>query len=706
MRSSIIAIVAIAALAFGAFYPKPNTQEKEEMIMLALTSVLNQGHFRPAEINDDFSNIAFDNYLVALDGNKRFLTQLEVDQLEAFRLEIDNQIKERSFELFDASIDLMDKSVNRAEKIFKNIIKEEFDFDQEEYLELDGDKRSFAKDESALKDFWRRSVKYEILSRIEEANAAQEKNDTLAAEDLKTFDELEQEAREDVDELFKSLFKRLEKVRRSDRFEVYLNTITHINDPHSDYYNPKEKQDFDINMGGKLEGIGARLQTSGDFTKIVDIIPGGPAWKGKELQVDDIITKVRQDGEELPLDITGMRIDDVVQKIRGKKGTKVILTIKKADGSFKEIEIVRDLVVIEDGNARSVLLEMDQEDDKASYELGYIYLPKFYDDFEAKDGRSCAEHVRIELEKLKQENVDGIILDLRNNGGGSLRDVVTMSGLFIEEGPIVQVKPRDFKAYVLKDEDSSVTYDGPLIVMVNKYSASASEILAAALQDYDRALIVGSASTFGKGTVQRFFDLDRAIRGNNDLKPLGQVKITTQKFYRINGGSTQLKGVEPDIILPDVYQYLETGEQSYDHPIEWSEIEPVEYNQMVYHVEGEDKLMMNSKERIASNPTFQLIEENAKRIKSNSDETNFPLSFKAFDAKMDAFEAESEKYKDLYEREIEGLNISMMDQDMAKIQIDSSRIARNDRWIEGLQKDLYLEETIQIMYDMINQEKS
>lgn len=705
MRSSIIAIVAIAALAFGAFYPKADTQEKEEMIVLALTSVLNQGHFRPADLNDDFSDHAFNSYLEALDGNKRFLTQTDINTLEAYRFEIDDQLRDRSFELFDASVALMDKSIERAEKIFKKVIDEEFDFSKEEYLELDGEKRQFAKDETMLQDYWRKSVKYELLSRIEEANATQEKNDTLSADEKKSFKELELDAREDVEELYKNLFKRLDKVRRSDRFEVYLNTITHMNDPHSDYFNPKEKQDFDINMGGKLEGIGARLQTSGDFTKIVDIIPGGPAWKGKELQVDDIITKVRQEDEELPLDITGMRIDDVVQKIRGKKGTKVILTIKKPDGSYKEIEIIRDLVIIEDGNARSVLLDLEQEN-KPSYSLGYIYLPKFYDDFEAKDGRSCAEHVRIELEKLNRQNVQGVILDLRNNGGGSLRDVVTMSGLFIEEGPIVQVKPRDYKAYVLKDEDSSVSYSGPLIVMVNKYSASASEILAAAMQDYDRAVIVGSTSTFGKGTVQRFFDLDRAIRGNNDLKPLGQVKITTQKFYRVNGGSTQLKGVTPDIILPDIYQYLETGEQSYDHPIEWSEIEAVDYAQQVYHVEGEDKLASNSRSRIDSNPTFQLIEENARRVKENSDDTNYPLSFDAFESKMEKIEAESKKYEDLYDHEINGMNINMMEEDMAKIQVDSSRIARNDRWIEGLKKDVYLEETIRIMYDMIEQEKS
>lgn len=706
MRSSIIAIVAIAALAIGAFYPKANTQEKEEMILLALTSVLDQGHFRPAEINDDFSTNAFDSYLYALDGNKRFLTQLEVNELEAYRFEIDNQLKERSFELFDASIEIIDKSVERAEKIFKKLIDEDYDFNIKEFLELDGDKRSFAVDEHALEDFWRKSVKYEILSRIEEASTIQEMNDTLTENRIKPFEELEEEARKDVEELFTGLFKRLDKVRRSDRFEVYLNTITHMNDPHSDYFNPKAKQDFDINMGGKLEGIGARLQTSGDFTKIVDIIPGGPAWKGKELQVDDIITKVRQDREDVPLDITGMRIDDVVQKIRGKKGTKVILTIKKRDGSIKEIEIIRDLVIIEDGNARSVLLEMEMKNDEPSYVLGYIYLPKFYDDFEAKDGRSCAEHVRIELEKLKLAGVQGIILDLRNNGGGSLRDVVTMSGLFIEEGPIVQVKPREYKAYVLKDEDSAVSYHGPLIVMVNKYSASASEILAAALQDYDRALIVGSTSTFGKGTVQRFFDLDKAIRGNNDLKPLGQVKITTQKFYRINGGSTQLKGVEPDMVLPDIYQFLETGEQSYDHAIEWSEIDPVEYTQQVYHVGQKDKLVKNSKSRIAENETFQRIEENAMRLKDNSDMTNYPLSFVEFRAKMEELEAESKRYEDLFESELEDLNISMMEQDLKKIQLDSSRIARNDRWIDGLKKDLYLGETIQIMYDMIDLNKS
>lgn len=706
MRTSIIVIVAIAALALGAFYPKVDTQEKEEMILTAVQGFLNQVHFRPVDLNDEFSEAAFDYYLKTLDASKRFLTNAEIEELESFKFQIDDQARIKSFEFFNNSVELIDQAIVRAEDIFENVIDQEFDFSLDESLDLDAENRMYAKDEVELKEYWRQLIKYEILNRLENKIDEQDADDEIEASDKKSTEELEKEARESVEEIFEGWFKRLKKVRRSDRFEAYINTITHMNDPHSDYYNPKEKQDFDINMGGKLEGIGARLQSSKEYIKIVDIIPGGPAWKGKELQVDDLITKVRQDGEEETLDITGMRLDDVVQKIRGKKGTKVILTVKKPDGSFNEIEIVRDLVILEDGNAKSALLNLEDVDEMESKEIGYIYLPKFYDDFEAKDGRSCADHVAIELEKLDAQGVAGVILDLRNNGGGSLRDVVTMSGLFIEEGPIVQVRPRDGKPYVLKDDDKSVTYDGPLIVMVNNYSASASEILAAALQDYKRAVIVGSSSTFGKGTVQRFFDLDRAIRGNNELKPLGQVKITTQKFYRVNGGSTQLKGVTPDVILPDVYEKIKTGENRYDRPIEWSEIEPVEYGQMVYQVDFTGELQHKSKMRVDTSASFKMIRENAIRLKENQDDTKYPLSYDTYNTKVDEMDVEAAKYKNLFDVEVEGISASNLSQDLEKFNIDSSRMARNERWIEGLHKDIYLEETIRVMYDMLDHKKS
>ena len=355
------------------------------------------------------------------------------------------------------------------------------------------------------------------------------------------------------------------------------------------------------------EGIGARLMPEGELTKVTEVIPGGPAWKQKDLEANDFIIKVAQEGEEAK-DVRGWRQDDVIGLIRGKKGTKVILTVRKSDDTQKEITIVRDQVVLEEGRAKSLLIRTEEE----GAEVGYIRLPKFY--FEQDNKPGCAEDIATEVQKLVGEGAQGIILDLRNNGGGSLSEVVDMSGLFIDEGPIVQVKSRQRKPYVLEDEDPAVQYQGPLIVLVNHFSASASEIIAAALQDYNRAIVVGGSSTFGKGTVQRFHELDRFIVGNNDLKPLGEVKITTQKFYRVNGGSTQLKGVVPDIILPSPYNYIDAGEKDLETPLGWSEIEPVDHNQHVMVLPDRELLAGASKKRVASNPKFQLIEERAHQL--------------------------------------------------------------------------------------------
>ena len=697
MKALILAIIAGGAFMAGSLFPDPDPKEKEELILYAISNFLEQVHFRPIDLNDEFSENAFNYYLDLLDNSKRFMTQDDIAKLESFKYAIDDQFKDKNFEFFNTSVVVINDAIERSEKIYKEVISGTFDFEIEESINMDNDSKAYPANESELKETWRKMLKYEVLIRYEDKLEKQEK-----AEEKAEISSLMNESYKETKEMFDDWFKRLSKVRRSDRFESYLNTITHMFDPHSDYYNPKEKEDFNINMGGRLEGIGARLQTDGDYTKVVNIIVGGPAWKGKELEVDDLITAVQQKGEESVLDITGMRVDDVVQHIRGKPGTVVLLTVKKKDGTLRVIEIERDLVIIEEGNAKSVLLEIDD----SPHKVGYIRLPKFYADFESKNGRSCAVDVATEIEKLKSENVDGIILDLRNNGGGSLRDVVQMSGLFIDEGPIVQVKPRGRDPYVLEDEDPETKYDGHLIVMVNGYSASASEILAAALQDYERAVIVGSKSTFGKGTVQRFYDLDRAVRGNADLKPLGQIKLTTQKFYRITGGTTQLEGVIPDIILPDNFHFLEIGEKEYDYAMEWTEIKPVEFTKPDYKLPGLNELKAKSESRIGKHPDFQLVLENASRLKKNRDDKEYSLNFETFDKEMDEREREAEKFKNLWDEPIPGLSARNLDIDQQFIQADSSRIARNDVWIKDLKKDIYLDEALNILADMIEQSRS
>ncbi len=652
-------------------------------------------HYQPREINDEFSEQVFNFYLDQIDGGRRFLTKGDVAQLEPYRQQIDDQAQAGRFEFFDRSVELLDAALDKTQGFYQELLSAPFDYDKEETIELDGEKRDFAKSDAALKDYWRKYLKYETVERIVTKTKEEEKKGEEEAK--RSFDEIEKEAREDVREFLDDWYSRMRKLKREDRLSVYLNTITHIFDPHSEYYKPIDKENFNIRFSGRLEGIGASLRTEGDYTKVVRIVVGGPAWKQKQLEENDVILKVKQDNEDEPVDITGMTIDDVVQLIRGDKGTDVTLTVKKIDGTIKDIMITRDVVILEEQFAKSLILDGEQGD-----RIGYILLPSFYADFQNSNGRFCSEDVEKEIEKLKSHNVDGIILDLRYNGGGSLRDVVKMTGLFIENGPIVQVKSREGDPEVLRDVDSRVQYDGPLVVMVNSYSASASEILAAALQDYGRAVIVGSPSTFGKGTVQRFVDLDRTIRGFKEIKPLGEIKLTTQKFYRVDGGSTQLRGVTPDIVLPDNFYYIKTGERDREYAMEWTEIDPVDYSQNVAEIGNVGELRSASESRIERNETFQRILENAKRLEEQREETAYPVSLSGYRNMIDQREKEAEAFDDLMdETVIEG--IKNLPEDLPKIEQDESKKARNDDWVEKVSKDVYIKETMSILHDMISQ---
>lgn len=697
MKIWIIAAVTGILTYFGfASYSKPDNGDKEKLILQAVLEMMGKYHFQEIHLDDQFSRKVFDVYMDRLDGMKRFLTIQDYDLLDDYRDSLDDGLRDVDLKFFEISYNRINKAIEKTRKWYPEILSQPFDFSIKDSIETDGEKRNWAKNDTELKEYWRDYLKYETLIRLVEKINNQDELKEEPEGGKKSVAELEAEAREDVKEVFDDWFDRLDKVRRSDRFEMFLNSVTNVFDPHSDYFNPKEKEDFDINMSGRLEGIGARLQMDGDFTKVVLIIPGGPAWKQKELEVDDKIFKVRQENEPEPVDVTGWLVDDVVGLIRGPKGTKVTLTVKKADGSIREITITRDEVILDEGFAKSAIIELEGE----VGDIGYITLPKFYADFENPDGRSCHEDIAVEVEKLVNSGVKGIILDLRNNSGGSLNDVVKMSGLFIEEGPIVQVKGRNKGPLTLSDTDERVLYKGPLIVMVNTQSASASEILAAALQDYGRAIIVGSQATFGKGTVQRFYDLDKAVMGYDELKPLGDIKMTMQKFYRINGGSTQLKGVVPDIKLPDNQYFVTAGERELNYPMEWSEIQPVGYEQDIVKLNNIDDIRRKSENRIKASPQFEKVIENALRIKEIRDETVLPLQLDEFMALNRDREQESEEYKRVF-KPIEHLHAENLKYDLPLIQSDSSRIGRNEAWIETLTKDIYIEETLHIMKDLM-----
>ncbi|TAK40868.1 MAG: tail-specific protease [Saprospiraceae bacterium] len=693
-RGPILFSLAIAVALFLAFYPPVNNTQKEAALMQTILTDLNYYHYQSVEIDDTLSEKIYSLYLDRLDGNRRWLTQADLAQLDPWKHKLDDEAKDGTFLFLDLASQLQEKGIAKTQAYYREFLAHPFEYNKDESYETDTEKKPFAKDDAELKEYWRQAMKWETMNRLIAMLEKKEKGDVDFKD--KTFEELEEDSRKEQLKTYDDWYDRLEKRKRTDHLSLYLNALTNVFDPHTAYFEPIDKQNFDISMSGRLEGIGARLQTDGDYTKVSEIIIGGPAWKQGALEENDRITKVAQGDDPVWTDITGMVINDVVQLIRGTPGTKVRLSIRKADGTTQEISIIRDVVILEEGFAKSLLLESPDKE-----KIGYIRLPKFYADFNNNDGRRCADDIAIELEKLKQNNVAGIILDLRNNGGGSLRDVVNMSGFFVEEGPIVQVKSRDRKPEVLEDDDPSVLYNGPLIVMVNQFSASASEILAAALQDYGRAVIVGTGnSTFGKGTVQRFFDLDALLRGNDDVKPLGEIKMTVQKFFRVNGGSTQLKGVIPDIILPNIWLYLETGEKEEDFPMQWTQIEPVEYSQHAYSLTHLNKVIEKSAFRIRNNEVFQKIDERAKEIKAQRDKSTQSLNLTNFRAQTEEWEAKDNAFDKLFEAEVVA-GVQNLPADISGIEADESKKARNDDWLKDVKKDVYLLETLNIMHDML-----
>ena len=697
IKSFLIFALIIGVVSLFALYPRPigDPIEKEVVILKSVMNILDKAHFKPKDINDEFSEKVYKSYLESMDGGKRFFIQSDINQLKPYATLIDDEIKGSKLDFFEKSLNLITMAQKRVREYYKEILSKPFSFDKKETISYDYEKLPYAKSEKELKARWEETLRAAVLDEVIQVMNRQE-NDSLKVnpEEKKSFAVIEKEAREKVGKDYDRLFDRLEKLRREDRFGDFMNSITEQFDPHTSYFSPSDKEDFDIGMSGKLEGIGARLQADGEFTKVSEVVVGGPAWKEKNLEAGDLIMKVAQDGQPA-VDIRGMRLDDVVKKIRGKKGTKVILTVKKVNGSVQDITIVRDEVLMDESFAKSVIVGK-----KGVMEnVGYIYLPKFYADFDNNKGRFCYTDVAKEIEKLKQQNVNGIILDLRNNPGGSLNDVVKMAGLFIENGPIVQVKSRDQEPYVMNDDNKSYAYDGPLVILVNHQSASASEIMAAAMQDYKRAVVIGGTSTYGKGTVQRFIDLDRTLSSSSNLRPLGQLKLTIQKYYRIDGGSTQLKGVTPDIILPDALNYIKVGEKENKTAMDWSKINSAQYSQDVFVVRNMDEIKSRSHNRTENNPLCVAIDENAKRIKAQNDQKEFSLELNTYRSELQKRKDDNKKFNGLF-KEISGLEVANLPVDMKLIERDSASMARNDNFLKNLRKDVYLDEAINVISDL------
>ncbi|WP_159800941.1 carboxy terminal-processing peptidase [Flavobacterium sp. MK4S-17] len=687
--------------------------DKDKLLIELLTFVIERGHYDPAAIDDNFSKGVYKSYIESLDPSKRFFIQSDIDEFSKYETRIDDMIMERDLSFFDLTYQRLLQRIKESEDLYKDILAKPFDFTSDESFDTDYEKQPYPKNKAELKERWRKQLKLSVLSTVSDKQKLEENPEKIKSGDKvadekanksfdaekkptdkkdagkkKTFDELEKEARESARKSLDEYFSFIDDLKRDEWFTIYLNAIAERFDPHTFYFAPDDKEKFDTSMRGSLEGIGARLQKKNDYVEISELIPGGPAWRGKELEQGDIIMKVAQ-GDDDPVDIAGQRLDDVVKKIKGPKGTEVRLTVKKVDGTIKVIAITREVVEIEETYAKSSVVNKDGK------LYGIIYLPKFYIDFENKDNRDAAKDVALEVERLKKQGVEGIIMDLRNNGGGSLKTVVDITGLFIPEGPVVQVKSTGRKKEVLSDTDPKVQWDGPLVVLVNNFSASASEIFAAAIQDYNRGLILGSRHTYGKGTVQNVIDLNQFVR-NNSFGDLGALKTTTQKFYRINGGSTQREGVYSDIVMPDRYSYIDMGERDIDNAMPWDKIDAAQFSPVRNNF---DNVIQKSKQRMAANQQFRLIDENAQWINEKKDDNKYSLNIEKFKAELAKNEAITKKFNALTEYN-NNLKFEALPYEQEIFKKDPALAEKKQRWYESLSKDVYVEEALNILDDM------
>lgn len=687
----ILVITALSAVLWS-FIPteKKSDPEKDKLLLELLTMVLERGHYSPVAIDDAFSKKVYAKYLDGIDPTKRFFLQSDIEEFSKYEMQIDDMIKNKDLTFFNLTNSRLLQRMQESRAIYEEVLAGPFDFTANESINVDYEKLPYAKSKKELTDRWRKQLKLQALSSVTDKQKLEEDKKTKdAAYTVKSFETIEKEVRENslksLDEYFDFIQKEL---TRNDWFSIYLNAIVERFDPHTFYFSPEDKEKFDVSMSGTFEGIGARLQKKNDAVEISELISGGPAWKGKELEAGDLILKVAQ-GKDEPVDIAGMRLDDVVKKIKGPKGTEVRLTVKKVDGSIKVISIIRDEVETEETFAKSSIVEKDGK------RFGIVYLPKFYISFENKENRDAYKDVAIEIERLKAQNIDGLVMDLRDNGGGSLETVVKMVGLFIPEGPVVQVKAPGRNPEILPDPDKKVQYDGPLVVMINNFSASASEIFAAAIQDYKRGIVVGSKHSYGKGTVQNVIDLNQFIRGNS-YGDLGALKTTIQKFYRINGGSTQREGVVSDIVFPDRYSYLDMGERDEESALPWDKIAPAKYEPLPINY---DQIIANSKKRIAGNSYFKLIDENAKWIFERKDENTFSLNLNQFKKEMAQSDAKIKKFKVLSDYNNK-LKFNSLPHEVVLFEKDSLLKQKRERWHEDLQKDVYIEETLNVIAEI------
>ena len=664
---------------------------KDKLLIELLKYVLEKGHYQSQDINDQLSLKVFNSYLEMIDPQKKYFLNSDFKEFKKYEKLIDDQWLSYDLTFFNLTHDRLVQRINEVELFLPSLFKKTFEFDSDEKINVDFENLSFPKNDKERKERWRKQLKFSMLDlydiKILDQKKLIESNSDYVK---KSNSDLLNESLEIVNDNINDIFDLMNDLERKDWFSNYVNSFVTQYDPHTVYFKPEDKDRFDVNISGRFDGIGARLQKRDGGIEIVQIILGGPLWKDKKIEAGDEIIKVGEPGKD-PVNVIGMRIDDAIKLIKGPKGTVVELTVRrKVDNEIKTFPITRDEVVLEESYAKSTLIKKDNKT------YGLITLPKFYVDFNDYKEINCASDVKKEIINLKKEGIEGLVLDLRNNGGGALQTVVDMTGLFIETGPIVQVKSIGNRKKVLYDKDPSVFWDGPLVILVNQMSASASEIMAAALQDYERAVVIGSDNTFGKGTVQNVLDLNRFL-SNSDFD-LGALKITTEKFYRINGGSVQLKGVESDIVTPNTYSHIEIGEADEKNPLKWDQIDKAQFRKWdgYYNLES---VINDSKLRISKNELFSLIDQNAKWFSERRKNKSYSLNYNTFKNDQKNNKLKLKKFDRIKDYN-NNLNFNLLSDQSSKIKDSEEYKENRKRWHNSLKSDIYINESINVLLNL------
>ena len=664
---------------------------KDKLLIELLKYVLDKGHYQSLDINDELSKKVYNSYLDIIDPQKKYFLTSDLREFKKFEKLIDDQWLSYDLAFFNLTHTRLIQRINEVEMFLPSLFNSTFEFDIDENINVDFENLTFSKNDKERKERWRKQLKFSMLDLYDIKILDQEKS-IKSNKDyvVKSESQLLKESLKIVNDNINDIFDLMNDIQRKDWFSNYVNSFVSQYDPHTTYFKPEDKDRFDVNISGRFDGIGARLQKRDGGIEIVQIILGGPLWKDKKIEAGDEIIKVGEPGKD-PINVIGMRIDDAIKLIKGPKGTIVELTVRrKTDNEIKTFPITRDEVVLEESYAKSTLINKDNKT------FGLITLPKFYVDFNDSKEINCATDVKNEIINLKKEGIEGLVLDLRNNGGGALQTVVDMTGLFIKTGPIVQVKSIGNRKKVLYDKDPSLLWDGPLVILVNQMSASASEIMAAALQDYERAVVIGSNNTFGKGTVQNVLDLNRFL-SNSDFD-LGALKITTEKFYRINGGSVQLKGVESDIVTPNTYSHIDIGEADEKNPLKWDQIDKASYRKWdgYYNLES---VINDSKLRVSKNELFNLIDQNAKWFSERRENKSYSLNYDTFKNEQKKNKLKLKKF-DKVKDYSNNLIFNLLSDQSSNIKDTEEYKENRKRWHNSLKSDIYVNESINVLLNL------